>query len=83
MPRDVVGVVVGLDHVLDVRAGIARELEVLGDLEARVDDGGDAGVLVSDQIGRAAEVVVYELPEDHRASIIQRDPAHGRLPNTR
>ena len=46
---DVVGVVVGLEDVLDLHAHVARELEVLVDLEARVDDGRDAGVLVADR----------------------------------
>ena len=64
---DVVGVVVGLEDVLDAHAHVARELEVLVDLEARVDDGGDARVLVADQVGGAAEVVVGDLAEDHVA----------------
>ena len=63
---DVVGVVVGLEHVLDAHAHVAREREVLVDLEARVDDRGDARVLVADQVGGAAEVVVGDLAEDHR-----------------
>ena len=44
---DVVGVVVGLEHVLDPDAHVAREREVILDLELRVDDRGDAGVLVA------------------------------------
>jgi hypothetical protein len=43
--RDV-GVVVGLEHVLDPHAHITRERQVLLDLELRIDDGGNAGVLV-------------------------------------
>ena len=64
-------------------AQVARELEVLVDLEARVDDGGDARVLVADQVGGAAQVVVGDLAEDHRvrasvalgASLPPRPPA--------
>ena len=63
---DVVGVVVGLQDVLDADAEVAGEPQVLVDVELGVDDGGDAGVLVADEVGGAAEVVVGELAEDHR-----------------
>ncbi len=66
VPGDVVGVVVRLQHVLDADAAVAGELEVLVDLEARIDDRGDAGALVTDQVGGAAEVVVGDLLEEHR-----------------
>jgi hypothetical protein len=49
VPRDVVGVVVGLEDVLDRDPYVAGELEVLVDLELRVDDRGHAGVVVADQ----------------------------------
>ena len=65
MARDVVGVRVGLEHVLDPHAEVAGEREVLLDVELRVDDRGDAGVLVADQVGGAAEVVVGHLAEEH------------------
>jgi hypothetical protein len=42
VPRDVVGVVVRLEHVADLDAETARELEVRLDLEAGIDDRGDA-----------------------------------------
>ena len=51
--------------LLDPNAHIPGELEVLVDVEPRVDDRGDAGVLVADQIRRAPEVVVDDLAEDH------------------
>jgi len=63
---DVVGMVVGLEHMLDPDAHVAREREVLLDLELRVHDRGNAGILVADQVGRAAEVVMDDLTEDHR-----------------
>ena len=69
---DVVGVVVGLEDVLDAHADVAREAQVLVDVEPRVDDRGDARVLVADQVARAAEVVVGELAEDHRTSATPR-----------
>ena len=62
---DVVGVVVGLQDVLDAHAEVAREAQVLVDVELGVDDRGDAGVLVADEVAGAAEVVVGELAEDH------------------
>ena len=65
---DVVGVVVGLEDVLDANAEVAREAQVLVDVELGVDDRGDAGVLVADQVAGAAEVVVGELAEDHQAA---------------
>jgi len=66
--RDMVGVVVGLEDVLDAHAHVAREFKVVVDLEARVDDGGHARLLVADQVGGAAQVVVSDLAEDHRCS---------------
>ncbi len=63
--RHVVGVVVRLEHVVDVHAHVARELEVVVDLEPRVDDRGHPGVVVPDEVGGAAEIVVGDLPEDH------------------
>ena len=50
VPGDVVGVVVGLEDVLDRDAEIAREPQVLADLQPRVDDRRDARVLVADQV---------------------------------
>ena len=69
VPRDVVRVVVGLEHVVDRDTEVARELEVLADLEAGVDHRGHAGVVVANEVGGAAEVVVDDLPEDHAAII--------------
>ena len=63
---DVVGVVVGFQDVLDAHAEVARQAQVLVDVELGVDDGGDAGVLIADEVAGAAEVVVGELAEDHR-----------------
>ena len=63
--RHVVGVVVRLEDVLDVDAEVAREVQVLLDLELGVDHCRDAGVLVSDEIGGTPEVVVGDLAEDH------------------
>ena len=53
-------------------AHVAREREVVLDVELRVDHRGHAGVLVADQIGRAAEVVVGDLAEDHRGVGVPR-----------
>src|SRR4051812_29804179 len=64
-----VGVIVGLEDVLDADVHVARQLEVRVDVEARVDNGGDAGLVVADQVRRAAEVVVRELTENHSPSM--------------
>jgi hypothetical protein len=83
--RHVVGVVVRLEDVLDLDTHVACEVEVDVDLEARIDDGRDSRLLVADEVGRAAEVVMGDLSEDHRATI-QRwaapEPgAHRASPN--
>ena len=63
--RDVVGVVVGLEDVLDRDAEVAREPQVLADVQPRVDHGRDARFVVADEIGGAAEVLMRDLAEDH------------------
>ena len=71
---DVVGVVVGLEHVLDPHPVQACEVEVGLDVPLGVDDRGDAGSGVADQIGGAAEVLVDDLSEEHwRRSISKRN----------
>ena len=61
----VVGVVVRLEDVLDVDAEVAREVQVLLDLELGIDHRHDTRLLVADEVGRAPEVVVGDLAEDH------------------
>ena len=61
----VVGVRVRLEDVADLDAEVAREPQVLRDVELRIDDGRHARVLVPDQVGGAAEVVVGDLAQDH------------------
>ena len=63
--RDVVGVVVRLEHVLDPHAQVAGQAQVLVDVQPRVDDRGHARVLIADEVAGAAEVVVRELAEEH------------------
>ena len=65
---DVVGVVVGLEHVLDPHPVQARQPPVGLDVPLRVDDRGDARVAIGDQVGRAAEVLVDDLTEEHLES---------------
>ena len=60
--------VVRFEDVLDAHPEVAREAQVLLDVELRVHNGCDAGVLVADQIARAAKVVVGDLTEDHAAA---------------
>ena len=62
-----VGVVVGLEHVLDVDRAVASQLEVLVDLKPRIDHRRDPGALIADQIGGTAEVIVGDLFEEHRS----------------
>ena len=63
---DMVGVVVGFEHVLDSNPVQAGKVEVWLDLPLRVDDRGDPLVDVADQVGRATEILVDHLPEKHR-----------------
>ena len=70
--RDVVGVVVRLEDVLDVDTEEAGEAQVLVDVELGIDDRGDAGVLVADQIAGAAQVVMDQLAEDHPPTLRRR-----------
>ena len=79
VPRDVVGVVVRLENVLDRDARVPSELEVLVDLELRVDDSRLPGALVTDEVGRATEVVVDDLAEDHRTACLGVVDQHGQL----
>ena len=63
--RDVVGMRVRLEHPDEPDAAPLGLREQRLDRVGRVDDDGDAVVLVADEVGRAAEVVVHELREDH------------------
>ncbi len=65
MAGDVVGVVVGLQHVADPHPVQAGQAAVGLDVPLRVDDGGDAAFAVGDQVGGAAEVLVDDLTEEH------------------
>ena len=69
VPRDVVGVRVRLDRAHDPEAAPLGLLEHRLDRVRRIDDDGDAGLLVTDEVTRAAQVVVQELVEDHGATV--------------
>ena len=63
--RDVVGVRVRLEHARDPHVALLGLLEVLLDRVRGIDDHGLTRGLVADQVGRAAEIVVDELPKLH------------------
>jgi len=67
---DVVGVVVCLEHAHDPHARLLGRVEVGLDRVSGVDDHRLAGRLVADQVGRAAEVVVHKLLEEHVAATV-------------
>src|SRR5438477_2355436 len=69
VPGDVVGVVVGLEHRRQPDAAPLRLLEVGLDPVSRIDHHRETGVLVADEVGGAAEVVVDELLEQHPATL--------------
>ena len=62
---DVIGVRVGLEHADDPHACLLGFFEVGLDRVGGVDDHRLAGRLVADQVGRAAEVVIHKLAEQH------------------
>src|SRR5439155_3139167 len=72
--REVVGVRVGLEHAHDPDAAALRLLEIRLDRVGGINDDGLPGRLVADQVGRAAEVVVHELPKKHFRTNL---PAHA------
>ena len=66
---DVIRMVVGLEHVLDPDPVKAAQAQVWVDVPLRIDDHGDARVLVADQIGAATEVLVDHLAEEHQVEL--------------
>ncbi len=71
---DVVGVRVRLEHADEPDAAPLRLDEERFDRVGRVDGDGHARLLVADEVRGAAEVVVHELREEHRAKL-PPDPA--------
>ena len=65
VPRDVVGVRVRLEHRDEFDAPPLALVEILLDCIRGIDEHRGSGVLVADQVGRTAEVVVDELLEEH------------------
>jgi hypothetical protein len=82
VPRDVVRVGMGLENVLDADAVESAEAQVGVDVPLRVDDGGDAGRAVADQVGGAAQVLVDDLAEQHRGRLSCRTCGFQRRPTT-
>ena len=62
---DVIGMRVRLEDARDPNVPLLGLLEVLLDRVCRIDDHGLTRGLVADQVGRAAEIVIDELPELH------------------
>jgi hypothetical protein len=72
VPRHVIGVGVRLQNARDAQVKLLGVRQVLLDRVGRIDDHGLTRGLVSDQVGRAAEIVVDELPELHQTSVTGR-----------
>jgi glyoxylase-like metal-dependent hydrolase (beta-lactamase superfamily II) len=66
---DVIGMVVGLEDVLDAHAHVARQVQIDVGLEARIDDRRDPRLDVAHEVGRTAEIIVGHLPKQHAAKI--------------
>ena len=75
MAGEVVGVRVRLDRPRDPDARALGGRKHRFDRVRRIDNGGEARLLVADEIGRAAEIVVQELLEEHGRRRYQRLPA--------
>jgi hypothetical protein len=69
---DVIGVVVGLEHVLDPDAVQPAQPQVRLDRPLGVDHGGDARASVTDEVGGAAQVLVQDLAEEHSRQLRSR-----------
>ncbi|MGB0097145.1 MAG: hypothetical protein WBP81_31965 [Solirubrobacteraceae bacterium] len=67
MARDEVRVEMGEKHMADLAAQPVSVLEVLLDVPLRVDNRGDAAVLIGDQIRGVRQTAEVELLQDHRA----------------
>ena len=63
--RDVIGVGVRLEDSDEAHAALLAGSQIPLDRVGRVDDDGDACVLVTDDVGATAQVVVDELLEQH------------------
>ena len=72
VPGDVVGVVVGLQHVPDPHPVHPRQPPVGLDVPLRIDHRHDPRFAVADQVGGAAEVLVDDLPEEHGQRTLAR-----------
>jgi hypothetical protein len=66
VPGDMVGVRVRLQNARDPEAELVGFAQVLLDRVRGIDEHGLAGLLVSDEVGGTAQVLVDELPEQHR-----------------
>ena len=64
VPGHMIGVRVSLEHALDADALLCGGREQFLDRERWVDDDRHARLSVADEVRRAAEVFVHELPEE-------------------
>ena len=78
VPGDVVGVRVRLEHARDPHVPLLGLGEVRLDRVRGIDDHGLTRGLVADQVGRAAEIVVDELPKLHEKDP-NSDPSAQRI----
>ena len=63
--RDVIGMGMRLEHAGELNVVASARIQVGLDRIGRIDDDGDACMLVTDDVGSATEVVVDELLEYH------------------
>src|SRR5947207_13358492 len=81
---DVVGMRVGLEHVGDAEALLARDPEIFRNaIPARIDDDGLSRLAAPDEVREAPRLLVDELLKDHRrpsrVAHILREPTARRL----
>jgi hypothetical protein len=59
---------VGLEHALDPHAFLLGDSQILLDRERRIDDDGDTGLRITDEVRRAAQILVHELPKQQHVA---------------
>jgi hypothetical protein len=62
---DVIGVRMGLENADELDLLPFRRIQIRFDRVCRVDDHGEPGLFVADQVRSAPEIVVDKLPEQH------------------
>ena len=83
MTRDMIGVRMRLQHADEPDAPACALIQIAFDRVGRIDDDSHTGVLVTDDVRPAAEVVVDELREEHRTKLATAAAIYSEVRITR